>query len=261
MKKTFALLTQFQISELKQMKTQMEQTGEVHLSPQMDKLLKQMDEDFRTYISQGSYAINARAENHLKAVAALKKDDPYCNEQTMIKIDLLNDLFGAYNNVQDEEKTTKVHEGAQILFDMYSALDTVLALRKSSETQKTVSSYKTHLQQMLEKEGIAPRPGATIISQLSSKQQKLLYRYQAIENIHEQIRGKDLLTDDDFKDVKNAVKTCMENQPQASEKTFLEKLAHLLKVAFKLRYQTFFSKEEILIDDVKKNLPDSTPRL
>lgn len=126
------------------------------------------------------------------------------------------------------------------------------ATKKKEETIiNTISLYRDHLRKKMENEGLFEYASSY---RTTAKQDKLIKRYEAINNVYYQINKKSSLNGNEFENVKDAVSTCLRNKPEWSERSFLQKLTDILSLGLKLLYRGFFSKEKQLEEKLQNEL-------
>jgi hypothetical protein len=87
---------------------------------------------------------------------------------------------------------------------------------------------------------------------LTPKQEKLKTRYNAIRELDDQINDKNCLEIN--KTAKKALNSCLENHPDWSERSFLQKLTDVLSFPFKPLYRAFFSKERMFENELSQSI-------
>jgi hypothetical protein len=132
----------------------------------------------------------------------------------------------------------------------------VTAEEMGKTIKQTLSQYEAHLRQKLLNErvlnNIESEINIDVIRQgtLTTKQQKLLNRYEAINTVYKDIKDKSSLDNKDYLVVKTAVETCQNNKPAWSERSFLQKFTDLLSLGLKPLYRSFFSKEKQIKEEL-----------
>lgn len=125
-----------------------------------------------------------------------------------------------------------------------------------AELKVIVSEYKEHLANEVKKEGFSIASGAIqpTAEDITTYQQKLINRYNAINELSNIIQGKNSLNATEIKEAKHAVKTCLNNKPEWSERPFLQKLTDGLSLGFKALYRAFYSTESIAEKQIEQVL-------
>lgn len=105
----------------------------------------------------------------------------------------------------------------------------------------TVPLYLAHLKEKLKEHGVDIK---NINTETPPIILKLITRYNAINDLDKKIRDIPNLDKEDLEFAKNAIKTCLSNKPDWSERPFLDKLTDVLSFGLKPLYRVFFSKEK-----------------
>ncbi len=82
----------------------------------------------------------------------------------------------------------------------------------------------------------------------------MIKRYQAVLDLEERIKDKNSLTAKDMKFAKEQIKKCLDNNPDWTERPFLQKLIDVLIFGIKPLYQAFFSKEKELQKTMEQSI-------
>lgn len=248
MKQSFALINEFTRWELQDIIKQ------GVLNQKILSFMEQLHTDFITFIEKGTYNILQRGTNHLNAVADLRDKAPYLHRKNLEKLDLLNQFLVSYEGT-DEALNDKAHQCASIVMEMYMALDTELFIRNIN---KIVSGYQAHLLAKLSSAGVRVYPDgtmSTLSKDLPKAVQLLINRYQAITELHDHIKDKKILTNEDLAIAKNSFTKCKDNHPDWSERTFIQKLTDILSLGLKPLYRTLFSREAQLSKEMATIIP------
>lgn len=135
--------------------------------------------------------------------------------------------------------------------------------KQQQQIKTTVSELKNHLENKIGKEMAFIIDGEGNLVELSSKitpkNEKLAMRYKAIFELDKTIKDKSNLSAEDIEKAKKALKTCLNNKPEWSERPFLQKLTDVLSIGFKPLYRAFFSKEKELEKKLENDLSPKGP--
>ena len=154
--------------------------------------------------------------------------------------------------------------------------------QRDAEIKATVSEYQEYLYKKMENKGFGARlrlvssplvetsgedeteDETEDITEPSAEkntpvQEKLKKRFGAINELNNRIKDKPNLNDEDIKKAKKALKTCLNNKPEWSERPFLQKLTDVLSIGFKPLYRAFFSKEKELEKKLENDLSPKGP--
>ena len=175
----------------------------------------------------------------IKLQDTLKKVIPHegISNQSMEKLDKLNQLCGGMGKI------------GILTMELYKGISTMIPLQKTIKIKSTIEEYYKHLGDKLSAEGITAQDKSF---EYSPKQNKLIARYKAIQNVHNNIKNNTELTSDEINSVKEAVEECINNRPDWSERPFLQKLTDVLSLGLKPLYRAFLSKEAILQNKLGK---------
>nr|WP_141650478.1 hypothetical protein [Legionella massiliensis] len=128
-------------------------------------------------------------------------------------------------------------------------------LEKNRRLIEIIEDYSGFLQAKIEKEGINRDD-----QDLSPIQEKLVNRAEALEAFlrvsEESANTKPLIAD-----ATSAFKTCLANQPDWSERPFLQKLTDVLSLGIKPIYRTFFSQEAKHLAKLSDEVVAQSPKM
>lgn len=128
----------------------------------------------------------------------------------------------------------------------------------ANQIKTTTSELFEHLNDKLADEGfIFTEQGLASLhknDERTPKQQKLINRHFAMHQLHERIKDKTTLDGGDIEAAERALKTCLNNKPEWSERPFLQKLVDVLSVGMTALYRAFNSKETELEEKLSNSL-------
>lgn len=256
MKKTFTLLTQFNKKELLAMKKKQVPM----LSPKVKNFIEQSSQDVAEYLTLGENSIKKRAEKPENIISKLKDNDQLLKKSSLEKINLLYQSLLDYQS-NDLETTKKIQQTTALLVTIFQGLDNEVKKRNTFKTRYYVSDYHDLLINKLAKENISVTANRSLTipdtKTLSAKQTKLIKRYEAIAQLHEQIQGKSYLDEEMLEQARATLKICKENQPDWSERSFIQKLTDILSLGINPIYRSFFAQEALISKEIEKNMPSA----
>lgn len=256
MKKTFTLLITFNKTELLAMKKK----PIPMLSPKVKNFIEQSSQDVAEYFTLDENSIKKRAEKPENIISKLKDDDQLLKKSSLEKINLLYKALLDYQS-NDLKTTEKIQQTTTLLVNIYQGLDNEIKKRNTFKTRYYVSGYHDLLINKLAKENISVAANGSLTIPdtmlLSAKQAKLIKRYEAIAQLHEQIQGKSYLDEEELKQARAALKTCKDNQPDWVERSFIQKLTDILSLGINPIYRSFFAQETLISKEIEKNMPNA----
>lgn len=253
MNKTFALIVQFTKIELS-----IEKKKPV-LTPKIKNFIEQLIQDFSEFVVQNEQDINKHTKKLQKILSDLKDNAPLLKRISLEKINALYTLLESYES-DDALEVQKTHQASALLVKLYMNLENEIQKRTTINIQNHVCDYHTLLLKKLAKEQIQFNSNDSIKNlpaSISSKQQKLITRYEVIAELHQQIQGKSRLDEHDITNVREAVNICKRNQPDWMERSLLQKITDILTLGIKPLYRMFFAPEVRLSDEIEKNMPSA----
>ncbi|WP_287007478.1 hypothetical protein [Legionella sp.] len=179
----------------------------------------------------------------------------------MNEFELLESIAAMSDNVFEnfrrcvQQIQLKLHADAVNFFcPLVQAFENVSALKEN------VTSFKLRLQNKLMLEEIKVTEKGEVVSpdEPTSKQQKLINRYQALHVLCQELQGKKLFDCKDREMIAGVLEICALNGADWHERDFNQKLTDILSVGLKPFYRAFFSKEaayQQAIDGIVPNLP------
>ena len=160
----------------------------------------------------------------------------------------INDLINEWTPEKElEQEQEKVVHCAQIQAVLIGLLP---ICKKQQEIKVAVKEYSEYLSKKATNEDLFN--DYSVSHEKTTKRGKLEKRYIAISKLNKDIKDKDFLDDNDIKNAKDALSICLDNKPNWSERSFLQKLTDVLSMGFKPLYRAFFSKEK----ELEKKLGD-----
>ena len=253
MKDTFDLLVKLDLKVLNKINSRKVKINSLHGQQFYDELEKlipreliifveQFDKDYKQFIAQDEdeYTLGQIEQSWKNIFLAQNKDNPFLCEESKKKLHVIYSLLNNSNVNKQVEIAGKAVE-------MELSLDLAL---KSPGIITIVREYRDHLSMKMKEHGIEL---SGVRENLNNYQKKLANRFDAINNVNEQIQGMKILDPCHFEIVGVAVKASIKNQPDWSERSFLQKLTDFLSLGLKPLYRRFFSKESSLINELQEN--------
>lgn len=224
--------------------------------------------------TQEAIKLYDQAEGMAKRSAEAHGKKVYGAEQIADELDKLLRPILMRENLLDAKEYTRIQ---QLIYDWDSEVDTgkcaavqmnlinllpVIKQQQQQQIKTTVSEYRLHLEGKMKGEGcftFSEDGSITANEALTTKQQKLMTRYVAMRDLDESIKGKTTLDEKDIETARDALRTCLDNKPDWSERPFLQKLTDVLSLGFKALFRAFNSREAGMEKDLEQLVSKRRP--
>lgn len=118
--------------------------------------------------------------------------------------------------------------------------------KQAQMVKEALVAFRDHLQDKLEKEGVifSTEGEMVLLIEPTTKQQKLMNRYQVIAVLVEQMKDKIVFSYGDKQVLVKAMEICYYNSPSWQERVFFQKATDVFSGGLKPLYRSIFSQEK-----------------
>ncbi|HHF7345723.1 TPA: hypothetical protein ACPSKB_002150 [Legionella feeleii] len=118
--------------------------------------------------------------------------------------------------------------------------------KQARMVKEALAAFRDHLQDKLEREGVifSTEGEMALLIEPTTKQQKLMNRYQIIAVLVEQMKDKTVFSYGDKQVIVKAMEICYYNSPCWQERVFFQKATDIFSGGLKPLYRSLFSQEK-----------------
>ncbi|STX40534.1 Uncharacterised protein [Legionella donaldsonii] len=125
--------------------------------------------------------------------------------------------------------------------------------KQAQMVKEALAAFRDHLQDKLEKEGVlfSTDGEMVLLIEPTTKQQKLINRYQIIAVLVEQMKDKTVFSYGDKQVIVKAMEICYYNSPSWQERVFFQKATDVFSGGLKPLYRSLFSQEKLYKQNIE----------